>query len=68
MADYDTTLQALLKAQKREPTIIRLGEPLSQNSREHHGERVSDVSADALESSTPASLEAELIHYKVWRT
>jgi hypothetical protein len=28
--------------------------------------RNSDVSANALDNSTPASLEADLAHYKVW--
>ena len=65
MADYDQTLKALLKAQKHEPAIVKLSEPLSGHLKQNEGERTSDASADVFENRSPANLEADLEHYKV---
>jgi hypothetical protein len=59
-------LEALLNAQKsHEPSIIKLSEPVSGPLKSNPGERTSDVSAEVFENPTPASLEADLAHYKV---
>ena len=62
----DEILETLLDAQKsHELSIIKLSEPISGSLQQSAGERSSDVSAEGFESPTPASLEADLSHYKV---
>ena len=61
--DVSNTLQALAELQKRPLSIIRLSEPLSSVTQPSI--RSSDVSTSAIDNPTPASLEADLIHYKV---
>lgn len=61
---YEEVLSALKVAQeKHELSIIKLSEPITATVAS--GTRTSDVSADALESASPESLEADLSHYKV---
>ncbi|KAH8667529.1 hypothetical protein BGZ60DRAFT_452247 [Tricladium varicosporioides] len=58
-------LGAVRAAQKgHDLSIIRLSEPLIQAPQEASGERTSDASASMLDNPTPASLEADLTHYK----
>jgi hypothetical protein len=60
----EETLSALLKLQKsHELSIIKLSEPVSGALKA--GDRKSDVSVDVFENPSPASLEADLAHYKV---
>jgi hypothetical protein len=62
----EETLAAILKAQKsNELSIIKLSEPVSGSVRQNPSERTSDVSAETFETPSPASLEADLAHYKV---
>ena len=59
-------LEALEEAQNSyEFSIIKLGEPVYGPLKNNSGERTSDVSADVFENPSPASLEADLAHYKV---
>jgi len=59
-------LDALTEAQQnRELSIITLSEPISSAIHETTGTRTSDVSSEGAETPTPASLEADLTHYKV---
>ena len=52
-----------LRATQEEPlSIIKLSEPLTTPATPH---RTSDASNSAFEDPSPASLEAELNHYKV---
>lgn len=61
---YEEVLQTLTEAQQsQELSIIKISEPIAKQ--EAAGTRTSDVSADAFENPTPASLEADLSHYKV---
>ncbi|CAG8951759.1 hypothetical protein HYFRA_00005561 [Hymenoscyphus fraxineus] len=61
----DQVLKEVLEAQKsQELSIIKLSEPLAVPLKIKSGERTSDVSADVLNNPTPASLEADLAHYK----
>ena len=60
--DVSDTLQALAELQERPLSIIRLSEPFSASL---PSTRTSDVSTSALDNPTPASLEADLSHYKV---
>lgn len=65
MADLQHVQNALqgLRALQGEPlSIIKLSEPISASTTSH---RTSDVSTSALENPSPASLEADLSHYKV---
>jgi len=62
---HEAALQSLLKSQSSyELSILKLSEPISGNLKQTSGERTSDVSADVFENPTPASLEADLAHYK----
>ncbi|KAG9245352.1 hypothetical protein BJ878DRAFT_574932 [Calycina marina] len=64
MAPREEAIEALQKSQSSyEFSILKLSEPIS-GSVKQTGERTSDVSADAFENPTPASLEADLAHYK----
>jgi hypothetical protein len=63
---YGEVLDALLNAQNsHELSIIKLSEPISGALKQHGAERTSDVSEEVFENPTPASLEADLAHYKV---
>jgi len=67
MAQPQKVLEAVLKSQKNhELSIIKLSEPISGSLKAPFSERISDASADAFENPTPASLEADLAHYKVF--
>jgi len=58
-------LESIFEIQNaNELSIIKLSEPVA-GSLKQRGERTSDVSADVFENPTPASLEADLAHYKV---
>lgn len=46
-------------------SIIQLSETVAVNASNNGQKRSSDVSADAYDDVTPASLEADLTHYKV---
>lgn len=48
-----------------ELSIIKLSEPISALSVKPGLQRQSDISAQADDNSSPASLEADLTHYKV---
>jgi hypothetical protein len=66
---HKDVLEELLKSQSsNELSILKLSEPVSGSLKQNLGERTSDVSADAFENPTPASLEADLAHYKVCYT
>lgn len=58
-------LKALLDSQNSyELSILALSEPIAGPLKKDHGDRTSDVSADVFENPSPASLEADLAHYK----
>ncbi|KAG4419234.1 hypothetical protein IFR04_007646 [Cadophora malorum] len=62
---HEDILETLLEVQSgHELSIIKLSEPVSGQLKQKAGERTSDVSADVFDSPTPASLEADLAHYK----
>ena len=64
---HEEVLETLLEAQNaHELSIIKLSEPVSGHLKQNLGERTSDVSAEVFENPTPASLEADLAHYKVF--
>ncbi|KAI9819238.1 MAG: hypothetical protein M1827_007394 [Pycnora praestabilis] len=61
--DVSMVLSELQRTQ--ELSIITLSEPITAGfNAPDEGKRTSDVSADAFESPSPASLEADLSHYK----
>lgn len=63
---HEEVLQEILKAQKSSKlSIISLSELISGPVRPGNGGRPSDVSAEAFDNPSPASLEAELVHYRV---
>jgi len=63
---YEDILQALTEAQQSyELSIIKISEPISAATNQSSKTRTSDVSADGFDSPSPASLEADLSHYKV---
>jgi hypothetical protein len=63
--DYSEILERLLEVQDSHPfSIIKLSEPISAGF-DNGRTRTSDVSADSSGNPTPASLEADLAHYKV---
>lgn len=60
-------LQALDETQKdHEFSIIKISEPISSAIDKSSATRTSDVSTDNFDNPTPASLEADLAHYKVY--
>ncbi|CZT46577.1 uncharacterized protein RSE6_07024 [Rhynchosporium secalis] len=62
---HEDILGTLLEVQNgHELSIIKLSEPVSGQLKQNAKERTSDVSADVFEAPTPASLEADLAHYK----
>jgi hypothetical protein len=63
---YEDVLDSVLGSQRtHELSILKLSEPISGPLRQNAGERTSDVSADVFDNPSPASLEADLAHYKV---
>lgn len=65
MADplqVQNTIQGLRALQGEPLSIIRLSEPISASVTSH---RTSDASEAAFDNPSPASLEADLSHYKV---
>jgi hypothetical protein len=63
---HEDVLKLILSSQSSyELCILKLSEPISGLRKQNTGERTSDVSADAFENPSPASLEADLSHYKV---
>lgn len=65
---HEDVLEALLESQNScEFSILKLSEPIAGPLKKSHGERTSDVSADVFENPSPASLEADLAHYKVYK-
>lgn len=63
---HEDVLDSVLGSQRtHELSILKLSEPISGPLRQNPGERTSDVSADVFENPSPASLEADLAHYKV---
>jgi hypothetical protein len=63
---HGKVLEALLEAQNsNDLSIIKLSEPVSGPLKQNTEERTSDVSVEVFENPTPASLEADLAHYKV---
>lgn len=65
--DIDAALSSLYELQNSyEFSIIKLSEQLTIESDPNPSNRTSDVSNDSIQTSiTPASLEADLAHYKV---
>ncbi|PVH73355.1 hypothetical protein DL98DRAFT_659519 [Cadophora sp. DSE1049] len=62
---HEEILETLLEVQNgHELSIIKLSEPVSGQLKQKAGERTSDVSTDVFDNPTPASLEADLAHYK----
>jgi hypothetical protein len=63
---HEEVLKAVLGSQSsHEFSILKLSEPISGPLKQNTRERTSDVSADVFENPSPASLEADLEHYKV---
>lgn len=63
---HQHVLESVLGSQSsHELSILKLSEPISGPFKQNAGERRSDVSADAFENPSPASLEADLAHYQV---
>ena len=60
--DASEALASLAALQEQPLSIIRLSEPISAPQ---SSTRTSDASNSALDNPTPASLEADLSHYKV---
>lgn len=64
-AKTDEVLSALEDLQAHEITIIKLSEPISSGASQDDGRaRISDASNTSLDAPTPASLDADLAHYK----
>jgi len=64
--EADSAMHALEELQKTQLSIIRLQKSIGGSESHNGGKRNSDASmADGFEDATPASLEAELTHYKV---
>ncbi|RFU23892.1 hypothetical protein B7463_g12443, partial [Scytalidium lignicola] len=62
---YEEVFEALLKSQQSyEVSIIKLSEPVAGGIQQQSRERTSDVSTEAEDILTPASLQADLAHYK----
>ena len=62
---HESISEALGKLQQQELSIIHLSEPILATHAPDPVKRTSDVSADAFENPSPASLAADLSHYKV---
>jgi hypothetical protein len=66
---HEDVLDALRQSQSsHEFSILKLSEPISGPLKQNTGERTSDVSADVFENPSPASLEADLTHYKAYHS
>ena len=67
MAAHNDEVLRKIKAlqHSHELYIIKLSEPISAIPVKSREQRQSDISADALDNPSPASLEADLSHYKV---
>lgn len=64
-AKTDEVLSALENLQTHEITIIKLSEPISSSATQDDARaRISDASKASLDAPTPASLDADLAHYK----
>ena len=63
--NHREVLSALSTLQTQDLSIIRLSEPISFPNAPVTTNRSSDVSIDAFENPSPASLEADLSHYTV---
>lgn len=62
----DEVLAEVLQLQSEyELSIIKISEPISRGNGHLDRPRRSDASTDAFDNPTPASLEADLTHYKV---
>lgn len=57
-------LQSLEDLQSREISIVKLSEPISSSVPQDARQRTSDASNASLDAPTPASLRADLAHYK----
>lgn len=69
MADrqrVENVIQSLRTLQEPSLSIIRLSEPISAIPTQSN--RTSDASSSAFDNASPASLEADLSHYKVRKT
>jgi chromosome segregation ATPase len=65
MVKVDKVLHTLQDLQdNHEVSIIRLSEPISTASQQDSRQRTSDASNSSMDATTPASLEADLAHYK----
>jgi len=64
--DSEEVLAELSELRRQELSIIRLSEPISAANAPDVPKRTSDVSSDAFENPSPASLAADLSHYKVY--
>jgi hypothetical protein len=63
---HENVLEALMESQgSYEFSFLKLSEPIAGPLKKQPGERTSDISKDAFENPSPASLEADLAHYKV---
>lgn len=65
---HGKTIAALSTLQSQDLSIIRLSEPISLPHAPLTVKRSSEVSTDAFANPSPASLEADLSHYKVRST
>ena len=66
--DYATILADLKAQQSEHPlSILKIAEPIiiSTQNAVSPSKRASDISNSEIENPTPASLEADLLHYKV---
>lgn len=66
--DHAAIMAELRSQQEKHPlSILRLAEPIvaSAQNAVSPSKRVSDVSNSEIENPTPATLEADLLHYKV---
>ena len=63
---YEEILAALSDIQGQELSIIRLSEPISLSNSVNSLKRGSDASNSTFENQSPASLAADLAHYKVF--
>lgn len=62
---HEKVLRDLLKSQSSyEFSILKLSEPIAGALKKDSSDRISDAS-DVFENPSPASLEADLAHYKV---
>ncbi len=65
ISDVTSVLQSIQRDQ--ELAILKLRSAIASEAIDDAGKRSSDVSATSAQNATPASLEADLVHYKVSR-